>query len=81
VAHVSANSVERGDQNNIEAMSAGICRKAVQAETFRPRVSSVGKPRCKLRCKLRAQTSPEEQGCDQIERIENKHDGEYQLDS
>jgi hypothetical protein len=35
VAHVSGNSVERGDQNDIEAMSAGICKKLVEAGTFR----------------------------------------------
>jgi len=32
--HVSANSVEHGDQNDIEAIPAGICRKPVQAETL-----------------------------------------------
>src|SRR6266849_4153134 len=43
-----------------------------------------GKPsreRCKLRCKFRARPSPGEQGCDQIEGIENKHVGEYQSNS
>lgn len=30
-----SNSVERGHQNNIEAVSAGICKKLVQSGTFR----------------------------------------------
>jgi hypothetical protein len=34
VAHVSGNSVERGDQDDIEAMSAGILQKLVQAGRF-----------------------------------------------
>jgi hypothetical protein len=35
VAHVSGDSVERGDQNDIEAMSTGICKKLVETGTFR----------------------------------------------
>jgi hypothetical protein len=35
VAHVSGNSIERGDQNNVEAVSAGICEKLVETWTFR----------------------------------------------
>jgi hypothetical protein len=34
MSHVSGYSVERGDQNNIEAMSAGICKKLVETRTF-----------------------------------------------
>jgi hypothetical protein len=34
VAHVSGNSVERGYQNDIEAMPAGICKELVQSGPF-----------------------------------------------
>jgi hypothetical protein len=35
VAHVSGNPVERGYQNDIEAMPAGISKKLVETGTFR----------------------------------------------
>jgi len=35
VAHISGNSVERGDQNNVKAMSAGICKKPVENRVVR----------------------------------------------
>jgi len=50
-------------------------------EPYRTLITLVRRTRCKLRCKFRARTSPEEQGCDQTERIENKHDEEYQSNS
>jgi hypothetical protein len=35
VAYISGDSVERGYQNDIEAMPAGICKKLVETGTFR----------------------------------------------
>ena len=35
VPDISRNSVERSNQDNVEAMSTGICKELVQAESFR----------------------------------------------
>jgi hypothetical protein len=35
VPDISRNSIERGDQNDFEAMPAGICKKLVETGAFR----------------------------------------------
>jgi hypothetical protein len=58
VTHVSGNSVERGDQNNIETMPAAICKKLVETWSFRFGAQVNFKRKSRLRLEQRPRGDP-----------------------